>query len=233
MSSPLSLYRLQQVDSQIDRILVRLDVIKQKLEDDGELRIANKLLSAVEATNNESSKVLYRLQAEVDGLHNKMEQSEGNLYSGNVQNPKELQELQNDIAAQKRFLLMLEDRLLEAMIKNEETVKDLKDAQLSTQTVREQLINQSHNLKEEQNNLNQDLARLTAERQAIICELEVESIDLYEKLRRVRRGIAVSNVAEGTCSACGTTLTPSQLQSARSVSQITLCPSCRRVIYAG
>jgi len=233
MSSPLSLYRLQQVDSQTDRIQVRLDVIKQKLEDDGELRIANKLLSDVEATNNESSKVLYRLQTEVDSLHNKMEQSEVNLYSGNVQNPKELQELQNDIAAQKRFLLTLEDRLLEAMIKNEETVKDLKDAQLFTQTIREQLINQSHNLKEEQNNLNKDLARATAERQAIICELEIESIDLYEKLRRVRRGIAVSNVAEGTCSACGTTFTASQLQAARSVSQITLCPSCGRVIYAG
>ncbi|HEY5157484.1 MAG TPA: hypothetical protein VII93_05920, partial [Anaerolineales bacterium] len=39
MSQTLSLYRLQQTDSQIDRIQSRLLAIQDKLDDDAELRI--------------------------------------------------------------------------------------------------------------------------------------------------------------------------------------------------
>ncbi|MGZ9220523.1 MAG: C4-type zinc ribbon domain-containing protein [Anaerolineales bacterium] len=39
-------------------------------------------------------------------------------------------------------------------------------------------------------------------------------------------------MSDGSCAACGTTLTPSQQQIARSTSQLIYCPSCGRILYA-
>ena len=47
MSAALGLYRLQQVDSQIDQIQARLKVIQQTLENDAELRAANRTTRGV------------------------------------------------------------------------------------------------------------------------------------------------------------------------------------------
>ena len=48
MSAALGLYRLQQVDSQIDHIQSRLKAIQQTLENDAELRAATEQLAASE-----------------------------------------------------------------------------------------------------------------------------------------------------------------------------------------
>ena len=50
MSAALGLYRLQQVDSQIDQIQARLKTIQQTLENDAELRAANEQFAAAEAS---------------------------------------------------------------------------------------------------------------------------------------------------------------------------------------
>lgn len=233
MSSPLSLYRLQQVDSAIDRIRVRLDTIQQILENDEEIQQANALLAKAESSHADSNKVLHQIEAKAESLRIKIEQSEASLYGGTVQNPKELQDLQNEVAALNRHLATLEDRLLEAMLDSDATKLDLQEAQSASQDVWARLSKQNQNLTEEQVTMKRDLERLDAERQAITGTLETESLNLYERLRHQRRGVAVSTVSDDNCSACGSNLTPSQQQTARSVSKITHCPSCGRILYAG
>jgi predicted nucleic acid-binding Zn-ribbon protein len=49
MSQTLSLYRLQQVDSQIDRLQTRLNQIQLELDDDAELRKVNDRVQAATA----------------------------------------------------------------------------------------------------------------------------------------------------------------------------------------
>ena len=48
MSATLGLYRLQQVDSQMDQIRARLTKIRETLENDRELRAATEALSKAE-----------------------------------------------------------------------------------------------------------------------------------------------------------------------------------------
>ena len=76
----------------------------------------------------------------------KIEQSEASLYSGNVTNPKELQDLQNEAAALKRYLVTLEDRQLEAMLEVE-TAEQSKQAALDKlEGVKARLADQNKNL---------------------------------------------------------------------------------------
>src|SRR5690349_9324464 len=126
MSAALGLYRLQQVDSQIDQIQARLRAIQQTLESDITLRTANEYFAAVTDKHKDAERHLKLSEAEVEKQRLKIEQTEGSLYGGKVQNPKELQDLQKDVSSLKRHLERLEERQLEAMITAETTKIELR-----------------------------------------------------------------------------------------------------------
>jgi predicted nucleic acid-binding Zn-ribbon protein len=232
MSAALGLYRLQVVDSRMDEIRARLEEIRQILENDQEMRQAKKQVSETEATLKLSQHSLKQAEAEVDKQKIKIEQSESNLYSGNVKNPKELQDLQNEVAALKRHLETLEDRQLEAMLEEESAEQTHQAAIEKMERVKARLAEQNQTLTNEQSELNKDLERLDAERGAALSPLDSNLLTVYDQLRKDKRGLAIAAVNEGACAACGTTLTPAQLQSARSTAQINNCPTCGRILYA-
>lgn len=232
MSTALGLYRLQQVDSQIDAIRTRLAVIRQTLENDLELRAASQAFSAAESLHRQAASALKQSEAEVERQTLKIEQNEANLYGGSVKNPKELQDLQQEIASLKKHLGTLEERELEAMLRAEETAKNLELAKDQLAALEANLLAQHRDLASESQTLKADLERLQAERQAVVATLPEQALKTYEGLRQHKRGIAVAIISEDACSACGATLTASQQQLARSP-QLFYCPTCGRVLYAG
>lgn len=233
MSAALGLHRLQQVDSQMDQIRARLKTIRETLENDRELRAAKETLSAAENLHKQASTALKQSESDVEKQHIKIDQTEANLYGGSVHNPKELQDLQMEVVSLKKHLDTLEERQLEAMVYAEEIEKKLQSAQDQLSSVQSRLKEQNLDLSIESDALSKDLERLEAERSAITTALGEKEIKTYEQLRQQKRGVAVATVNEGTCSACGTTLTASQQQNAHSTSQLFYCPTCGRIVYYG
>ena len=232
MSAALSLYRLQQVDSQIDHIQSRLRAIRQILENDTELRAANEQSMAAENQLQEAERLLKQSEQEVEKQRIKLQQTEASLYGGAVHNPKELQDLQKDVVSLKRHLETLEERELEAMVAVETAEKNSQNAKANFAQVSASRGDQFRNLSAETETLNKELERFSSERGAVIQDLAAQAIQEYEQLRKQRRGIAVTIVSDSACAACGTTLTASQQQNARSTSQLFHCPSCGRILYA-
>jgi predicted nucleic acid-binding Zn-ribbon protein len=232
MSAALGLYRLQLVDSRMDEIRTRLEEIRRAIENDEELRAAKEQKSERESVHKSTLQKLKLAESEVDKQKVKIEQTEASLYSGNIKNPKELQDLQNESASLKRYLETLEERLLEAMLAEEEAEQESQAASREIEKIQARLANQNIALTGEQTELEKELQRLDSERQATLSPLDVNLLQTYGELRELRRGLAVVEVSEGACAACGTTLTPSQRQSARSTSQIYNCPTCGRILFA-
>jgi predicted nucleic acid-binding Zn-ribbon protein len=232
MSAALGLYRLQQVDSQIDQIQARLKVIQQTLENDLALRTASEHCAAAEAKHKDAERALKLSESEVEKQRIKIEQTESSLYGGRVQNPKELQDLQKDIVSLKRHLATLEERELEAMIAAEDSEKELQAAKANLERVQSNLKEQNRDLSQESETLYRDLERRSSERQAVVTDIAIQALNVYDQLRKQKRGIAVTTVTDRSCEACGTTLTPSQEQTARSTSHLFPCPTCGRILYA-
>lgn len=232
MSASLNLYRLQLVDSRMDKISARLDEIRRTLENDKELRRAKEQIDETEAAHKLTLQTLKLAEEEVGKQKVKIEQSEASLYSGAVKNPKELQDLQNEAASLKRYLGTLEERQLEAMLEEEAAEQANQTTLHKLEKVRTHLADQNATLTTEQADLNNELERLESERQATLTPLDTSLLGVYEELRQQRRGLAVAEISEGACIACGTTLTPSQNQSARSTTQIYKCPTCGRILFA-
>jgi uncharacterized protein len=232
MSAALGLYRLQQVDSRMDQIQTRLNAIRETLENDLELRAATDALASAESKHREAERALRFSESEVERQRIKIEQTESSLYGGRVQNPKELQDLQMEVTSLKRHLETLEERELEAMLTAETAEKELQVANEKLERVRSNMSNQNRDLTEESDALIKDRERLESERKAVITDLAEKAVSMYDQLRKQKRGLAITTIGDNSCEACGTTLTPSQQQSARSTSQLFHCPTCGRILYA-
>ncbi|HVF26143.1 MAG TPA: hypothetical protein VNA23_09655, partial [Anaerolineales bacterium] len=76
MSAALGLYRLQQVDSQIDRIQARLKAIRDALENDLEIQSATQQFSAADNTYKDAQRALKQSEADVEKQRIKIEQTE-------------------------------------------------------------------------------------------------------------------------------------------------------------
>jgi predicted nucleic acid-binding Zn-ribbon protein len=231
MSQTLSLYRLQQIDIQIDRIQSRLQITQGRLDDDAELRQLNDQAKAVEVRYQATEQTLNQAEGDVQSQHIKIEQTQSSLYEGKSHSPKELQDLQNDVAALKRYLITLEDRQIEAMLASEIAEADLQSAQANLVVGQDDRAEQSKGLRQEQETLRNDLERFFVERNAVAGAIPPAELGLYNQLRQQRRGIAVAVIGDNSCGACGSNLSLAQIQSAHSSGQITLCPSCGRILY--
>jgi predicted nucleic acid-binding Zn-ribbon protein len=232
MSAALGLYRLQRVDSQIDQIQARLKLIQQTLENDVELRAAKEQSLAAEGRHREVERALKLSEAEVEKQRIKIEQTEASLYGGKVHNPKELQDLQKDVASLKRHLATLEERQLEAMLAAETIEEELQISKADLERVDSNRKEEYKGLTQESESLNKNLERLNSERLAVVTDMAGQALNIYDQLRKQKRGLAIATIADNSCEACGTTLTPSQQQNARSTSQLFHCPTCGRILYA-
>jgi hypothetical protein len=233
MSSPFKLYRLQQTDSQIDRCDTRIAEIEIALKDDDVLIQGTRTVQNAEHELKELRKALQRAEDNVGGQRVKIEQTEATLYSGKVQNPKELQDLQNEAAALNRYLVVLEDRQLEAMLAEEEAASKFDNAVYDLERKQSRYNQMQSDLSNEKINLENELERLQGERIATTGAIPEDDLILYQQLRVQRRGIAVAKVSNKACSACGSLLSATLLHSARSPNQITLCDTCGRILYFG
>jgi predicted nucleic acid-binding Zn-ribbon protein len=232
MSASLGLHRLQQVDRQIDHARLQLEKIRQTLENDTELRESLKYLETTQADHLRANHALKNAEAEVEAQRIKIEQAESSLYGGKVQNPKELQDLQKDIASLKKHLSTLEERELETMIKVESAENDLQSAKTKLELIQARLGSEHKKLIEDQTALSIILEQLADEREAILAPIESNMLQIYESLRKQKNGVAISEVSDNSCASCGATITASLQQNARSQKQLANCPSCGRILYA-
>jgi predicted nucleic acid-binding Zn-ribbon protein len=233
MSQPFKLLRLQQIDSQLDQKQARLVEIEHILQDESQLQAAQALLAERQQTLQDAQRVLRHAEAEVQTQRIKIEQNQAALYGGKIRNPKELQDLQNEDGALKRYLSVLEDRQLEAMIIVEEAEAEQSRSTQALGELQARRIENNATLLGEQSALLKDVARLEDERTATASSIDEADIQLYEGLRVSRRGNAVARIQDNACAACGSTLTPAIIQATRSGSGLTRCTFCGRILYMG
>jgi uncharacterized protein len=232
MSASLGLFRLQQVDRQIDQVRLQVENIQRTLENDSELREALNQLETAKADHLHAHHTLKSTESEVQAQKIKIEHAESSLYGGKVQNPKELQDLQKDIVSLKKHLVTLEERELEAMIKAEDAENNLQSAKTKLELMQARLGNEHKKLIDNRSALEIKLEQLAEEREASLAPIEVNLIQVYENLRLQKRGVAIAEVSDNSCASCGATITNTLQQNARSQKQLAHCPSCGRILYA-
>lgn len=233
MNPAFQLFRLQQIDTQIDQAEAQLAEVNRLLSGDEAVRQATEAAENTGKALHKAREALKATEFNVSDQQTKIAQAESTLYSGRGRTPKELQDLQKDIISLKKHLSTLEDRQLEAMIATEE-------AESADQAAAEALTRAQANLAEksagwlgQKEQISHTLERLRAERGASLSLISASDLKAYDTMRKRKNGLAVVTSKENSCSACGASFRPSELQAARASQILTFCSSCGRILYAG
>ena len=232
MNSAFHLYQLQKVDSQINLLDIRLKEIADLLRNDSEIQAATQALFEVSSSLSAANSVLQSIEQKIRTKRNKLEQSESSLYAGNIKNPKELQDLQKEVASLKSVISEYENEQMEQMILTEQIEKEKSIHEDQLNSANKKLELRQKDLVEESKRIETQRSKLLTEREISLSQVPELLILTYDDLRKKKSGVAVARVEDQTCSICGTSLTPAECQAAKSSTKIFTCSSCGRVLYA-
>jgi uncharacterized protein len=233
MSESLNLFRLQKLDTEIERTRVRLEEIDQALSDDRRVKSAKLKHEKAQQQAKEIRINLNQIEDKAEAQRIKRKATQDSLFSGKIKNPKELQDLQMESEALKRYIAQLEDEQLEAMIAYEAAEETLNKAEHNLEQIKGVIIEENAALLGEQTKLQDALHRRLREKEAVAKSIPPKNQALYNQLRESRRGTAVATVSDGGCGTCGQSLTPADLQAIRSSTGLVFCPNCGRILYEG
>lgn len=233
MSRAGSLFRLQELDLEADRIAARLKDIRRQLESDEATRRAAQAVELTASRASDARRASREAELEVDSLRAKIEDNDRRLYGGTVRQPKELQDLQREAEALARHLHTLEDRLLETMVDVEEAEADHARAQAEKEQADRQGAQLAGALEGERAQFEERLASLASTREAVTDDVLEDDLALYNLLRDQQGGVAVARLQDDACNACGLALSASMPQLVRQGSGLVRCAQCGRVLFAG
>lgn len=221
------------IDSQTDTQSARLDEINTLLGHSEEVQAARQALLTAQAGQRNDQTVANNLELEVGSIDDKTKATETRLYSGTVNNPKELQDMQDELASLSKRHDVLENQLFEAMLALEESQHATSRDQAVLQEMEEAWANSQSGLTGEKQALEIQLAALAGQRAELVNEIDPAALAIYEKLRAQLGGIAVAHIEDGVCSACRVRPTSSSAQKARHGDMDARCATCRRILYDG
>ncbi len=232
MTSNRQLYELQELDLAIDdhRNLIR--ALEAQLAELSPMERASKELEQLRQRVQQLLGQQRDQELTVQSLRQKAAELERRLYSGSVVNPKELTNMERELAMVKQQGQGVEERLLETMVALEEAQQDLRQREDRVQRDNQVWEARNVQLVREKNRLREALDSLIVRRQAMSSLVDRSELSLYEQLRAAKGGRAVAKMERGICQACRVTLPTHQAQQVRLSKGLVLCPNCGRILYS-
>ena len=156
-----------------------------------------------------------RLEDEVASLTEKQAHEGTKLYSGTVTSPRELQAIQDEIELLARRQGALEDELLEIMEQAEPVQAELEGLDRRHTELLVEVDRLRTTLGDAERVVDDELAAVDAERQAIASELPADLLATYEKLRARLGGVAVARLEGSQCLGCHLSLPATEVDAIR------------------
>ena len=230
MAQAEALFNLQKIDLEIIRDRKRLKEIASALEDSEVIVQAQKQVDEAQEQLKPLRADMRNLELEIQSNTDKSKQSDQRLYSGNVKNPKELQDLQNEIASLKKRNEVLEDRLLEQMMMVEEAEDTLEERTGTLETVTSEWEQEHQDLLTEKSELEADVERLFEQRNSALKNVHDDNLKLYDTMRKQKANKPISALSGRTCSICGVEQTMSTEQEVKRGAELINCSNCGRIL---
>lgn len=231
MSRTSALYELQQVDSGLDSRVARMRQIDERMGDREELTIARAQYEEIASRLAQEQATLKNLSHEAEETGSRLRGLDRKMYDGSIKNPKELGQMQEEASHLRVRLKTLEDSALDVMLALEETEDVEAEAMKHLESVQHEQELFHTGLTEEKDKLMGQAKVLQVKRQRSVGELPWADLQLYERMRRSKGGLAVVEVRNSICGGCHSTIPASVLRQARTHAEITTCPTCGRIIY--
>lgn len=221
---------LQEIDIMLDTSAARRKQLTAELSDESRVVSARADFNSATHRDSDLRARLRELELEEEGLEDKLRQVNGRLYGGMVGNPKELSGLEQDARMLDRNKNGIEDRMLELMTELDNSEKEENAARMTL----ERAIADQNELATRNDALLKELEQVEEheiqKRDALRAQLSPSDIQVYEGLRRRKKGRALANIKGAACSVCGYDVPSGLASRARIGEELVFCPNCERIL---
>ncbi len=232
MSRVSALFDLQQIDSRIDASTSRTLYLEQLLADTSSLDSAHQHVSEAETALVTARSRLKELEDIAQKQQQHATDLETKLYGGQIKGNKEMTAAQQEIETFRQRKKDTDDQTVEAMLGQEVAEAAFKSAKEKlVQAEQQDKAGHADHLREH-TQLESEVAGLQAERAKHLKMAMPPDVPIYEKIRRQKQGVAVSEVMHGKlCGKCRVELPLAKQREIKGGNSIVLCPSCGRILF--
>lgn len=228
MSHIHQLYRLQQVDTELNNAKKRLVEILNAQKEPAEIQQTRARLEAATAEATKWRTQQKDQDLELGTLQNKIKQSEDRLYSGNIRTTQEMADLEKAIRSMKKYRDTLEENLLETMMELETADEEQTSTQKTYDTLTQNWAEKTAALKQEQHQVALRVNELMESRQKQAATIPAKLLTDYDNIRK-RRTTGVALMKNDSCQGCQVSLSATIARNVNT-GQLTHCPSCGRIL---
>jgi uncharacterized protein len=233
LTSFADLLDVQDLDLQIDRLLER----RQSLPELDLYKAAHEREAELNAEIGEKGRDLRVMELEFDKsdgelqiLENKLREHETRLFAGGMSG-RETEHMRLEVQSLKGQQQALEEkvlRFLEALDPAREEVAGLQRTAKGVATEKSEL---EKAIKAEWHQIDAELARKEERKTEALRPVPADLVEMYEKLRRSKEGVAIGRLEHGVCGGCHMALSSAE-QVESLDAEIPRCVHCRRLLVA-
>jgi uncharacterized protein len=226
------LLELQAVDLRLDETRARLARLPQKLaEIDRRIAAAKTDVDASKAAQLSAVKERKKYEIDVEQWKERARKykDQGSLVKTN----EAYRALQHEIQSAEAEMAKAEDRLLEQMVAGEEYDRRIKASEKSLKEIEAITAVERSKIEADKAAAENSLAELNAAREHAVAEIPENLLDHYTRIARKHHGIALAEIRDEKCSACGMMIRPHVIQEIRRSGSQELfhCETCTRILY--
>lgn len=233
LTSLADLLDVQALDTQIDRLLderqslPQLEEYKQSHE---RVTSLEKELQGARTDLRELELSLDKAEGELEILEVKLEEHETRLFAGGM-SARETEHMRLEVQSLKGQKDALEERvlgLLERVDPAREVVARLEE-ETGIESKRGTELETA--IRDHWRRIDAEIARKEERKAEAVAPIDEDLMELYEKLRRTKEGVAIAPFDHGVCGGCHMTLSPTEQEEALS-DELPRCVHCRRLLVA-
>ena len=232
MNPALQLYQLQQLEQSALQARRRLQDIAQELADDTEIQGAEARCQEIRDILGPLRSRLRDLELETAGNEEKIRSTGELLYSGTVKSPREMQDMQLEVASLTRRNGDLESRSLEAMLAIEDAESSMADAEQALREVIGRRGDAHQELILERETLMNSLPDLERRRQGALEKIQPELQRQYAALKPRMGGQPVARMEGNSCTLCGVAQNITAEREVQLGRRLVTCANCGRILVA-
>lgn len=138
---------------------------------------------------------------------------------------------QDEIARLKGEISGLEEQILFSFEENEVKAKELKRLDQELEIHKNELADFKKEIEEELAEYASEIEDLESKRKELADNVDLHALQIYEKVKDAREGVAVACADGKMCHGCFMSITANDLQRLMNLKEIVVCKSCQRILY--
>lgn len=224
------LIRLQQLETTADDARRKISNHPQRLQTlEERLTAAREALAGVKTRLADAQNRRRTEEKEVSTIQARLTKYKDQLLE--VKTNREYQAMLHEIETAQTDIRTREDRILESMLEGDEFGAEVKQSEAGLKGVEKKVAAERQIIEEEVGALQVEMDRAGEARGKLAAEIDRQILVIYEQVAKNRRGIAVAEARDYTCTICSVRLRPQVFNEVRRNDAIIQCDSCRRILY--